>query len=249
MPVLAVVPARLGSTRLPNKPLLALAGEPLVVRVARRVAGMGVAAAVVVATDADAVAGACRAAGLTAVLTDPGHVSGTDRVAEVAARAGYRAYDVILNVQGDEPLLPEEAVRGALGRVGGGDDIGTAAAPLAPALATDPARVKVVMDARGRALYFSRAPIPWGRDGAAPEPGGYWQHVGVYAFGRAALERWRTLAPTPLEEAERLEQLRALEHGMTIGVARLAAPAPPGIDTPEDLERAEALWATLNGDA
>lgn len=242
MPVLSVVPARLGSTRLPRKPLQLLAGEPLVVRVARRLAGFGVADLVVIATDSDEVAQVCRGADLLVELTAGGHRSGTDRVAEVASRPEYRGYDVILNVQGDEPFLPHEAVRGALKRVRGGDDIGTAAAPLGPEEAADPARVKVVTDLAGRALYFSRAPIPYWRDGGPAPAGLHWQHLGLYAFRRPALERWAALGPTPLEEAERLEQLRALQYGLTIGVARLDRPAPPGIDTPEDLRRAEAHW-------
>lgn len=242
MPVLSVVPARLGSTRLPHKPLQLLAGEPLVVRVARRLIGLALVDVVVVATEAEEVAQVCRAAGVEAVLTSPEHVSGTDRVAEVAARPEYRHFDIIVNVQGDEPFLPREALRGALKRVRGDDDVGTAAAPLTPELAADPSRVKVVTDLAGRALYFSRAAIPHWRDGAAPPEGLYWQHLGLYVFHRPVLERWAALGPTPLEEAERLEQLRALQNGFRIGVARLDHPVPPGIDTPEDLREAEAHW-------
>lgn len=247
MPVLVVIPARLGSTRLPHKPLQLLAGEPLIVRVARHVAEMGLGDRVVVATDAEEVARVVRGAGVEVASTRPEHESGTDRVAEVASAPGFSGYDVIVNVQGDEPFLPAAAVSGAIARVEQGDDVGTAAAPLDPAEADDPARVKVVCDVRGRALYFSRARIPHWRDGGAAPEGTWWQHLGLYAFRRAALERWTTLGPTPLERAERLEQLRALQHGFTIGVALLDEPAPAGIDTPDDLRRAERYWRATQG--
>jgi 3-deoxy-manno-octulosonate cytidylyltransferase (CMP-KDO synthetase) len=138
-------------------------------------------------------------------------------------------------------------VTGAIARVRAGDDVGSAAAPLAAADAADPARVKVVVDAMGRALYFSRAAIPFVRDPDGIDRGLYWQHLGVYASRRAALMRWVALAPTSLETAERLEQLRALQHGITFGIALLDAPVLPGIDTPEDLERAEAHWQDTQG--
>lgn len=203
---------------------------------------------VVVATDADEVARVVEEAGFEVVMTSPDHGSGTDRVAEVAAMAAFRRYDLIVNVQGDEPFLPEAALTGAIERVRGGDDVGTAAAPLDPVHLDDPARVKVVCDARGRALYFSRAPIPYWRNPEPAPPGLWWQHLGIYAFGREALVRWTGLGPTALEAAERLEQLRALEHGMTIGVARLDGPAPAGIDTAEDLRQAEEQWHVLQGE-
>jgi 3-deoxy-manno-octulosonate cytidylyltransferase (CMP-KDO synthetase) len=247
MPVLVVIPARLGSTRLPHKPLQLLAGEPLIVRVARHVAEMGLADRVVVATDAEEVARVVRGAGAEVAFTRPEHESGTDRVAEVASAPGFGGYDVIVNVQGDEPFLPGAAVAGAIARVEQGDDVGTAAAPLDPSEADDPARVKVVCDVRGRALYFSRARIPHWRDGGVAPEGTWWQHLGLYAFRRTALERWTTLRPTALERAERLEQLRALQHGFTIGVALLEEPAPAGIDTPDDLRRAERHWRATQG--
>lgn len=242
MPVLAVIPARLGSTRLPRKPLQLLGGVPLVIRVAERVAGFGAADGLVVATDATDVAEVVEAAGIPVMLTDPGLPSGTDRAAAVADQPGYAGFDIVVNVQGDEPFLPAEAFRGAVGRVRGGDLVGTAAAPLGVAEARDPARVKVVTGADGRALYFSRSVIPHWRDPGEPPPGTYWQHVGIYAFSRDGLARWRGLPPSGLERAERLEQLRALEHGIPIGVARLDRPAPPGIDTPDDLRQAQARW-------
>ena len=247
MRLLGVIPARLGSTRLPNKPLQLLAGEPLVTRVIERVRELRLVDDLVVATDAPMVAEVVARSGVRAVLTRADHPSGTDRVAEVAALPEFAGFDVIANVQGDEPFLDGEALRGAVERVRGGEDVGTAAAPLDAADAADPARVKVVTDLRGRALWFSRAAIPYRRDADVPTAGLYWQHVGIYVYTRSALERWVALAPTAAEQAEKLEQLRALEHGMTIGVARLSAAALPGIDTAEDLTRAQAHWRTLRG--
>ena len=247
MRVLGVIPARLGSTRLPNKPLQLLAGEPLITRVIQRVMDHGMLQELVVATDSPMIAQVVERAGVRAVITADGHLSGTERVAETVRRTEYAGFDVVANVQGDEPFVSREALAGAVDRVVGGDDIGTAAAPLAPEHANDPARVKVVTDARGRALYFSRAVIPHRRETTDPADGLYWQHVGLYVYTRDALERWVTASPSPAERAERLEQLRALHCGLTIGVARLAEPAPPGVDTPEDLRRAEAHWHALEG--
>jgi 3-deoxy-manno-octulosonate cytidylyltransferase (CMP-KDO synthetase) len=246
MRVLGVIPARLGSTRLPHKPLQLLAGEPLIARVIERALDHGVLAELVVATDSAKVADAVAKCGVRAVLTSGNHRTGTDRVAEVARLPEFAGFDVVANIQGDEPFLSREALVGALSRVDQGDEIGTAAAPLAASLASDPSRVKVVTDARGRALYFSRAMIPYRRN-ESDEESLYWQHVGIYAFGRASIERWSTLSPAPAEEAERLEQLRALHHGMSIGVARLGEPVLPAIDTVEDLRRAEAHWHAYQG--
>ncbi|HEX3275061.1 MAG TPA: 3-deoxy-manno-octulosonate cytidylyltransferase [Gemmatimonadales bacterium] len=245
MRVLGVIPARLGSTRLPNKPLQLLAGEPLITRVIQRVMEYEVVQELVVATDSDMVARVVERAGVRAVLTHDGHHTGTDRVAEAAGRAEFRQYDVVVNVQGDEPFLPREALTGAIARVGEGDDVGTAAVPLAVELAGEPARVKVVTDARGRALYFSRAAIPHRREATDPADGLYWQHLGVYVYTRSALARWVAARPSPAEQAERLEQLRALHIGLDIGVARLTEPALPGVDTADDLRRAEAHWHAL----
>jgi 3-deoxy-manno-octulosonate cytidylyltransferase (CMP-KDO synthetase) len=247
MRVLGVIPARLGSTRLPNKPLQLLAGEPLVTRVIERVLEHGLVEQLVVATDSPRVIQVAEDAGIRGVLTGDAHETGTDRVAEVAARAEFAGFDTIVNIQGDEPFLSREALAGALERVGQGDDVGTAAAPLDPALAGDPARVKVVIDARGRALYFSRSVIPHRRDPDDATDGLYWQHLGIYAFTRAALARWVTLPPVAAERAERLEQLRALHFGLTIGVARLHEAALPGVDTADDLRRAEAHWYAFQG--
>jgi 3-deoxy-manno-octulosonate cytidylyltransferase (CMP-KDO synthetase) len=247
MRVLGVIPARLGSTRLPNKPLQLLAGEPLITRVIQRVMEHDLTDDLVVATDSRQVAEVAIAAGVRAVLTDPSHLSGTDRVAEVAARPEFAGAEIVVNVQGDEPFLPREALAGAIGRVEEGDDVGTAAAPLDPALVADPARVKVVTDWRGRALYFSRAVIPHRREPTDEVGELYWQHLGIYACTRAALARWVAAEPSLAELAERLEQLRALHCGLTIGVARLDEPALPGVDTADDLRRAEAHWHALQG--
>jgi len=245
MRVLGVIPARLGSTRLLNKPLQLLAGEPLVTRVVQRVAAYDLVDKLVVATDSPMVIQVVQRTGVAAVLTDDHHSTGTERVAEVADRREYRDFDVIVNIQGDEPFLDREALEGSLARVAGGDEVGTAAAPLELELVKDPARVKVVTDLSGRALYFSRAVIPHRRDADDPADGLYWQHLGIYAYTRASLTRWVALPPTPAELAERLEQLRALQNGMTIGVTRLSATALPGVDTPDDLKRAEAHWHAL----
>lgn len=247
MRVLGVIPARLGSTRLPNKPLQLLAGEPLITRVIQRVLDHGLTDELVVATDSPMVAEVVERSQVRAALTGTGHPTGTDRVAEAAARPEFAGYDVIVNVQGDEPFLSREALAGALGRIEHGDDVGTAASPLDPALAGEPARVKVVSDERGRALYFSRAVIPHRRDAGGSAEGLYWQHIGIYAYTRPALQRWVSEPPSRLEQAEQLEQLRALHCGLRIGVARLDAPALPGVDTADDLRRAEAHWHALQG--
>jgi 3-deoxy-manno-octulosonate cytidylyltransferase (CMP-KDO synthetase) len=247
MRVLGVIPARLGSTRLPNKPLQLLAGEPLITRVIQHVVDLGLVEQLVVATDSQMIAQVVERAGVRAVLTHDGHLAGTDRVAEAAGRAEFAGFDVVANVQGDEPFLPREALAGAIDRVAQGDDIGTAAAPLSPEHAADPSRVKVVTDARGRALYFSRAAIPRRREATDPVDGLYWQHLGLYVYTRAALAQWVATPPSPAEQAEHLEQLRALHCGLTIGVARLTEPALPGVDTPDDLRRAEAHWHALQG--
>ena len=239
MPVLGVIPARLGSSRLPRKPLLPLAGEPLILVVTRRIAELRVCDRLVVATDAREIATVVQDAGFEAVLTSPDHESGTERVAEVVAKASFSAFNFVLNVQGDEPFVAPAAIRGALACLERGDPLGTAAGSLAPELAADPSRVKVVVDKRGRAVYFSRAPIPFDRDGTGDVV--YHQHVGVYAYTRDALERWVRLPPVPEERWERLEQLRPLLHGIPMGVTLFDGPPPaPGIDTPADLAWAEA---------
>ena len=238
MPLLGVIPARLASSRLPKKPLLPLAGEPLILWVTRRVSDLGLGDRVVVATDAREIAQAVEHAGFEAVMTSPNHQSGTERVAEVAANKAFAGFEFILNVQGDEPFVAPAALTGTVARLRQGDLIGTAAGTLDPALAADPARVKVVLDTRGRALYFSRAPVPFDRDGTGDAV--YHQHVGVYGYTREALDRWVRLRPVPEERWERLEQLRPLLHGIPIGVSLFPEPAAPGIDTPDDLKWAES---------
>ena len=238
MPVLGVIPARLGSTRLPRKPLLPLAGEPLILLVTRRVAELQICDRLVVATDSREIATVVGAGGFEAVMTSPDHTSGTERVAEVVAKPSFSDFTFILNVQGDEPFVARAAVRGALACLEGGDPLGTAAGSLDAKLVNDPSRVKVVVDARGRAVYFSRAPIPFDRDGKGDVV--YHQHVGVYAYTREALEAWVRLPPVPEEQWERLEQLRPLLHGIPMGVTLFDGPAAPGIDTPADLKWAEA---------
>lgn len=222
-----------------------LAGEPLITRVIQCVREHGLVDELVVATDSPMVVQVVERAGVRGVLTGRDHLTGTDRVAEVAARPEFAGFDAVVNVQGDEPFLAREALAGAIDRVAQGDDIGTAAAPLDPGLAGDPSRVKVVTDVQGRALYFSRAAIPHRREETDPADGLYWQHLGIYAYTREALRRWTRLEPSAAELAERLEQLRALHHGLTIGVARLSDPVEPGVDTPDDLRRAEAHWQAL----
>lgn len=239
--VLGVIPARLGAQRLPGKPLRILGGLPLVERVARNAQRSGVLDLVVVATDAEEVAEAARKAGFRVALTRADHTSGTSRVAEVAAQPEFRAFDVVVNVQGDEPFLPAAAIAGSITMVERGFDIGTAAVPLDPARAAGPDVVKVVLNEKGGALYFSRSAIPFSRDSG---PARYWQHLGIYAFRPAALQRFVQLPPAELEETEKLEQLRALFHGMTIGVATLGPAVVESIDTMADLERAEAYLAT-----
>lgn len=246
MPVLLVVPARVGSTRLPDKPLQLLGGAPLVARVTARALSVPGVDRVVVATDSPLVADAVAGTGAEVMMTSPELASGTDRVAAVARDERHSRFDIVVNLQGDEPFMPPEAVSGSIARVRDmGDAIGTAAAPMSPEERNDPARVKVVMAADGRALYFSRSPIPYLREDGVPPPSGWWQHLGVYAYRREVLLDFSGMPPSGLEEAERLEQLRALEAGYTIGVARLAHPAPAGIDTPADLAAAELRWHQL----
>lgn len=245
MRTLAVIPARLGASRLPRKPLRLLAGLPLVVRVWQRVQGMGVVDRCVVATDSEEVAHVARTHGAEVVLTSPEHSSGTDRVAEVVARQEFRMIDAIVNVQGDEPFVAESAVRGAMDQVVSGHfTLGTAAARAPETVLGEPSVVKVVTADDGKAMYFSRAPIPYLRDEVDRDLRStrIWQHIGVYAYARDALARWVALPPHPLERIERLEQLRPLAAGMAMGVALVNEPPRVGIDTPDDLTRANADW-------
>ena len=243
--MLGVIPARLGSERLPRKPLQLLAGRPLVEWVWKQVVPFAVLDHVVVATDSEEVAGICYGFGADVELTAESHRTGTERVAEVAARAVYEEFDVVVNVQGDEPFVAEEHVFEAVRMVRTGHDIGTVAAPVATLEAwRDVSVVKIARAANGRALFFSRAPIPHPRGGIPSEKDllspAYLRHIGVYAYSRDALMQWVALPETDLERIEKLEQLRPLAAGMSIGVAIVAA-AEGGIDTPEDLERATRI--------
>ncbi|HEU0204441.1 MAG TPA: 3-deoxy-manno-octulosonate cytidylyltransferase [Burkholderiaceae bacterium] len=246
----ALIPARLASTRLPDKPLADLAGKPMVVRVAERAAASG-AKRVVVAADDPRTLAACADHGVEAVLTARTHPTGTDRLAEACAMLALASDEIVVNVQGDEPLIPPAVIAQAAGLLATRADcaIATAAHRLHDAAEFfDPNVVKVVTDASGRALYFSRAPIPWARDAFALDrnalPAGLnaLRHVGLYAYRVAFLQRYPQLARAPQEEYESLEQLRALWHGEHIAVLTLEAPLPPGVDTPADLARMQALF-------
>ena len=209
---------------------------------------MRVADQVVVATDSDEIASVLRTANAPVALTAESHPSGTDRVAEVASSASYSGYDAIVNVQGDEPFVSEDAVRGAAELVTSGRfPLGTAAAPASDDVMSHPHVVKVVTADDGRALYFSRAPIPWLRetDDASLRARVARQHIGVYAYTRDALAAWVALPQHPLERIERLEQLRPLAAGLAMGVATVSELPMGGVDTEEDLTRANARWTEL----
>ncbi|MGH7445979.1 MAG: 3-deoxy-manno-octulosonate cytidylyltransferase [Longimicrobiales bacterium] len=240
---LGVIPARLGSERLPRKPLHPIAGRPLLEWVWRRVSGFRLLDRVIVATDAAEIAEACRSWGAEVELTSEHHGSGTERLGEVVGREEYAGYDVIVNVQGDEPFVEEDHVAEAVAQVRRGFDIGTVAAPVGTVEAwRDPGVVKVTRRADGAALYFSRSPIPHLRGGdpsdEALRAGSYLRHVGLYAYRPSVLRRWSALPACALESIERLEQLRALSAGLTIGVGVVSG-AAGGVDTPADAERAE----------
>jgi len=240
---LVVIPARLAAVRLHRKPLRLVAGIPLIVRVWQRVNEMKIGDACVVATDDEVVAGIARDAGAECVLTSDAHTSGTERVAEVARLPRFLNYSTIVNVQGDEPFIGRAAVRGAAELVSSERfPIGTAASRASWDIADNPNIVKVVRGDDSRALYFSRAPIPFPRDGHERAETQPLQHIGVYAYSRDALERWVALPPNALEMTERLEQLRPLAAGIPIGVAIAEELPAAGIDTEEDLSRANARW-------
>lgn len=244
-----VIPARFGSTRLPGKPLQLLEGRPLLQWVYEIALASG-ATEVVIATDDERILDAAAGFGASARLTSLTHVSGTDRIAEIALQSGWDEGDVVVNLQGDEPLMPPELVHqvAALLLQHPEAAIATLATRLASVQALlDPNTVKVVTDTTGRALYFSRAPIPWGRDsapaGIVSQRGcqGARRHVGLYAYRVAALRRLSLLPPSQLELLEKLEQLRALEYGMQIRVADALAQPGPDVNTSEDLARVALL--------
>ncbi|MDE2156827.1 MAG: 3-deoxy-manno-octulosonate cytidylyltransferase [Xanthomonadaceae bacterium] len=249
---IVAIPARYGSTRLPAKPLREIGGVPLVVRVAQRALQAG-AGKVVVAVDdqriADALAGQ---QGVQICMTRGDHASGSDRLAECAAHYGWTDDVIVVNLQGDEPFAPAAGIR-AVVRALADDDVpvATLATPILDAAELfDPHVVKLVRSIRGRALYFSRAPLPWARDAfavdrhALPSDAPFLRHIGIYAYRAGFLARYTALSRTPLEQAESLEQLRVLEHGHAIAVRLTPEPFPPGIDTEADLERAEQWLRT-----
>jgi 3-deoxy-manno-octulosonate cytidylyltransferase (CMP-KDO synthetase) len=246
-----LIPARLASTRLPDKPLADIAGRPMVVRVADRASRSG-AAAVVVAADDARIERACREHGVRCVLTRADHASGSDRLAEACEHLGLDGDDIIVNVQGDEPLIDPGLVRDTARLVAARGDcvMSTAAHAIDDAdELRNPNVVKVVLDRQGLALYFSRAPIPWWRDGStggqaqpASEPRPL-RHIGIYGYRAGFLRTFPRLEPAPVERTEALEQLRVLWHGHRIAV-HVADVAPgPGVDTPADLARVRALFA------
>ncbi len=245
-----LIPARLASTRLPNKPLADIAGKPMVVRVAERAERSG-AAQVLVATDSPEIAAACSAHGVRALLTRADHASGSDRLAEACEQLGLQGEDVVVNVQGDEPLIDPaliDAVASLLLKQPAAQ-MGTAAHAIESVEDfINPNVVKVITDAHGLALTFSRAPLPWWRDGfangitqlpTAPAP---LRHIGLYSYRAAFLRAFPKLTPAPLEQCEALEQLRALWHGHRIAVHVADAAPGPGVDTPEDLARVRQLF-------
>jgi len=245
MRTLAVIPARLGATRLPRKPLRLLAGLPLVVRVWQRVVELELFDRVLIATDSDEVVHAAESHGAEAVLTGEHHNSGTERMIEAVMRGGFGDFAVAVNVQGDEPFVSRRALLGATRKVtDAGFPIGTAAVLAGPAVLDDPNVVKVVTTDRGQAMYFSRAPIPFLRDArdAELQRAQVYQHIGVYAYEMDTLLTWHGLPHSPLEQIERLEQLRPLAAGVPIGVDLIDEPVRPGIDTEADLERANRDW-------
>jgi 3-deoxy-manno-octulosonate cytidylyltransferase (CMP-KDO synthetase) len=250
-----LVPARYASTRLPGKPLADIAGKPMVVRVAERAMESG-ATRVVVATDDVRVQDAVAAAGIAVCLTHLEHLTGTDRLAEAAELLALPDDEIVVNVQGDEPLLEPALIRSMATLLATRPDaaMATACHPIADAdEAFNPNVVMVVLDAAGYALYFSRATIPWARDAfaqsRAPLPPGLplYRHYGLYAYRTAFLRAFPKLAPAPIERFEALEQLRALWHGHRIAVEITRGTPAPGIDTPEDLDRVRKLFAGARG--
>ncbi len=250
-PFHVVIPARFGSSRLPGKPLLDIAGKPMVIRVYERAVHSG-AASVLIATDDERIAQAAEQAGAPWVMTSPDHPSGTDRLQEVARLKGWGDDEIVVNVQGDEPLIPAAVIDQVAANLAAAPDaaIATLAEPLHDvAQLANPNIVKLVRDCRNRALYFSRAPIPWARDafqsglGALPAVNDvYLRHLGIYAYRVGFLHRYVEWPPAILEQLEALEQLRALANGAGIHVDIAAANLPPGVDTQADLDRVRGLF-------
>jgi 3-deoxy-manno-octulosonate cytidylyltransferase (CMP-KDO synthetase) len=235
-----IIPARYASSRFPGKPLADLGGKPMVVRVCERARQSG-AASVHVATDDERIAAAVRAAGHQALMTRSDHPSGTDRIAEAAALLAFGEREVVVNVQGDEPLIAPALISRVAAML---EELPEASVSTAchelhdPAALANPNVVKVVLDARGYALYFSRSPIPYPRQAGARA----YRHAGIYGYRVTYLKRLASLAPAPLEESEALEQLRVLWHGDRIAVAVSELEIPPGVDTPQDLEAIRRMF-------
>jgi 3-deoxy-manno-octulosonate cytidylyltransferase (CMP-KDO synthetase) len=244
-----IIPARFAAMRLPGKPLLSIGGRPLIQWVWQRACDSG-AASVTLAIDDERVRSAALQFGADVVMTSTRHASGSDRIAEVVRARGLEPEDIVVNVQGDEPLMPAPVIAAVASALQAAPhiDIATAAAPVQSLTEfRDPNCVKAVCAGDGRALYFSRAPVPWPRDqvtdGQPSAFEGALRHIGIYGYRVRSLLRFAACAPTPLEISEKLEQLRALENGMHIHVLTLEAAPPAGIDTPQDLERVRALLA------
>jgi len=244
-----VIPARFGSSRLPGKPLLDIAGKPMIAHVYERACQSG-AAEVVVATEDARIEAAMASYGARVVMTSPAHPSGTDRLQEVARQLGWHDDDIVVNVQGDEPLIPPEVIDQVAANLeaAGAAGIATLAEPLdSVEQLFNPNIVKLVRDIHGRALYFSRAPMPWARDlfatdrSVLPANPLYFRHLGIYAYRVRFLHDYVSWPPCELEQLESLEQLRALYHGVKIHVAVADVALPPGVDTLADLERVRAL--------
>ena len=243
------IPARYAATRLPGKPLRPLGGTPLVVHVAHRALAAG-AREVWVAADDPRIVEALRETGVRVAMTSAAHASGSDRLAECADIAGWSDDTLVVNLQGDEPFAPAAGIRAVAETLAAsGADMATLAARIDdPEILFDPNAVKLVRNERGDALYFSRAPIPWHRDAFASDRRGLaadecLRHIGIYAYRAGFLRRFAKMPPGKLEQIESLEQLRVLEAGFRIAVALTPEPFPPGVDTPEDLARAEVHLA------
>jgi len=249
-PFVVAVPARYAATRLPGKPLRLLGGEPLVRRVAERALQAGAAEVWVATDDARVAAAVDGMAGVHVAMTAVEHASGTDRLAECARLAGWGEETVVVNLQGDEPFAPAAGIRRVAQLLAQtGARMSTLAAPISEVHELfDPNVVKLVRDATDHALYFSRAPIPWHRDAFARSrdvlpPGEWLRHIGIYGYRAGFLQRFAAMPPGRLEQVESLEQLRVVEAGERIAVALTPEQFPPGIDTPDDLARAEARWS------
>ncbi|MEM8661890.1 MAG: 3-deoxy-manno-octulosonate cytidylyltransferase [Pseudomonadota bacterium] len=250
MSYIVVIPARFGSSRLPGKPLLDIGGKPMVQRVWEQ-ASASAASQVYVATDDERIANVATAFGASVCMTSADHPSGTDRLQEVATQLGWKDNQIVVNVQGDEPLIPPAVIDQVAANLAAQAD--AAMATLCEAITdvaelTEPNAVKVVFDARGMALYFSRATIPWPREAfqtrqrSVPSEGSWYRHIGLYAYRTGFLHQYVTWEPAPLEELEQLEQLRALYNGAAIHVALSREQVPAGVDTESDLETVRQLF-------